>query len=284
MKRITNLSTFLLVLSILFFSSCGKERVEPLPQSNQLTETPDQSLNSNVDFLVKNPDNPYEFAGEQHNAALDALAASPDFENLSSEQAYEIMGQSVRNASGLDLNIPYAEAEAAMEMVDANNPVESIASLGVESGELSESGAARMHEMKAILLDSPNPIAFGHSMLEFEASVMADNSLTERDHIILLGGAAVARYSAAYWSYAAYYDYSPWHYKLRLGHGTGLYWWWPRIHCLIIWDFCGYWWGCIYICWIGWGGIYCIAYWIPWWGCWWGCWWSWWSWWWWWCF
>ena len=189
----------------------------------------------------------------EHNAALDAVAAHPDFGNLTSEQVYNIIGQTVRDRNGVDVSVSFADAEGAYAMIgtEPNGAFDNAVNFGVEDGKLSPQASDRLYELKSILESSPDPIAYGHAMIAFENSVMNNGSYTECELEIILGAASMGRHSACYWGNAAINADNPWHGMLDLGGGNrdALWWWWPRIIRIILWDIIGFIWGFLWFCW-----------------------------------
>ena len=154
MKRVLTLSVYFFFLSLLFFSSCTKENLEIDKQSALDVQTKEQS---DVNFCFDNPDNPFDYVGDEHNAALDAVAASPNFDNMSRKEAYELISETVDSRNNVDVDVSYEEAEEALAMINGGDPLAKAASIGLENGKLSQQAHDRVLQIGDILESSPDP-------------------------------------------------------------------------------------------------------------------------------
>ncbi len=230
MNRMLNLSASFFVLALLFFSSCGKENLDaPQSQNNQ------SNLEGEINFCLDNPDNPYEYVGVEHNAALDALAASPDFGNLSIEDAHAIANQSVMTNLGNNYQVEHSEIAQAYELIENENGLSMAAEGLAADGIISPEAMATILELDQLLEDSPDPLSFAEAVMAMEADVMSNNAFTETEKAILLGGMSIARHSTCYWVNAALDVNNPWYDRLGVdasidfSNQAEVRGWWKRV-------------------------------------------------------
>ena len=200
-------------------------------------------------YCFDNPNNPYDYVGVQHNLGLDAIAASPNFGNLTIEEAYAIAYETVANNLGVTENVPYETAEPAFALTGAAEPLLEVAQILFSDGDISEQAYNSIVELNQ-LFDTDDPQVFGNSVLNMEEAILQNGAYTTFELEVLLGGTSIARHSTCYWIDAALDPASPWYPYLNtnsagdMASDRGLWDWikkaWKKVKRFVKKDISGY--------------------------------------------
>ncbi len=197
------------LLVLLMLSSCNNENstIEQAAENTPQFE--------DFQYCFDNPDNPYESAGIQHNLGLDALAASPNFPNISIEEAHNIAFKTIAANLGLTEEGPYDLIAEVYEPDDTSIPLVTAGKSLLAGGFISEQAFNDILSLKKIINNSPNPEAYGNSILALEDEIMGNTNYTTFELEVLLGGTSIARHSMCYWISAYVNVDNPWHTELH---------------------------------------------------------------------
>ncbi|MFK8103781.1 MAG: hypothetical protein AB8G15_14700 [Saprospiraceae bacterium] len=232
MKNLMKFGFSFLILCVLLLTSCSKEA--PL-QPQKAANDPIPLANEEVELCFANPNNPYEYVGEQHNLGLDRIAETPGFENLSIEEAHAIAAETVEANLGVDEGVPFQDLTDAYEFTNSEEPFLEVAQSLASDGTISDEAYSKLLEMNQILDDSEDPVSFGEKMIDFENEVMNNGSFTAEELEIILGAASIARHSTCYWMTAALNADNPWNVHLGLdsnglnGGADARWGWWKKV-------------------------------------------------------
>ena len=224
MTRILNLMIGFFILSLLSFSSCSKENIsidEKNSNDNEILTEESQSNDEEFQYCFDNPNNPYEELGVQHNLGLDAIAASPEFGNLSTEEAYYVAFEAIANNMGVTEEMPFSEVESAFDLLNSPEPLLEVAAMLLAEEEISQEAHDIIIQLDELFNNNPDPHVFGIEVLSLEDAILQNGNLTTVELEILLGGTAVTRHSTCYWISAAMDPTSPWYPLLNDGSVDG---------------------------------------------------------------
>ncbi|MCC7029729.1 MAG: hypothetical protein IT257_05435 [Chitinophagaceae bacterium] len=198
----------------LTFVACKKESkiAAVTEQSNQ---TPSAYLFEVLPCSV-NPNNPFDHYGQGHNEGLSAIAASPDFANISQEQSHQIAFESAFNGNP-DPVLTYANMLPCYQFIENTlSPIAAIGNMAYNQNEISLAAKNRLVELNELIYNSPDEEQFDNQLVNFENNVIAEGGFTPNELEMILGTSAVARYSKCYWMNAVENDDNPWHHDVML--------------------------------------------------------------------
>ncbi len=208
-----------LCLFVLLVFSCTKETIQP--QETKSNE--DVFSTQDFQYCFDNPNNPHENIGIQHNEGLDAIAASPDFGNLSIAQAHAIAYATVAaNMDAADGDpVTYEMIQPAYDLTGSADPLVEVGAYLLNEGDISPEAYERILQLNALLDDSPDPQVFGEGVLAMEDEIMNNPNFTDFEREVLLGGTSIARHSVCYWITASMDVNSPWYPLINANSAVG---------------------------------------------------------------
>lgn len=189
------------LISSSVFVACNKEEVSPRSNSINLKESSDQSI---PEKSLNDFSNPYEFAGEIHNLALSELKAQSNYQNLTTDQKFNLIAQTVRAELGIQgiettSPIPVLSDEIRNEL-DHMRPNEELWQ-ELLSG-LSKSQKQIMQnferEIETFNIHQQYGLTIAN-MKRLEAQSFNNPHFNDEDRLIVLGMLSIGRYSFAYW-------------------------------------------------------------------------------------
>ncbi|MFK8102002.1 MAG: hypothetical protein AB8G15_05750 [Saprospiraceae bacterium] len=197
-------------------------------------------------MCFENPNNPYELVGKEHNLGSDAIAPTPDFENLSNEEAHNVAVQSMENNTGMELELDYETVASIYENIDQEQPLVMSTQGLHEDNVVSDNAYEKLLQLEEMMATSENAEDLGNAILEFENTVLEESNLSEIDMKVVLGSSSIARYSLCYWMTASVDSDNPWH-SFVGDEGNGLagaetrWWWcWRKIRRIVRADIAGF--------------------------------------------
>jgi len=210
LKQNTRVSwlALLLILSVTVFVACNKqENVQPSPDL-PVTGNESGASNEQVIFDPSNPKNPEDAFGKRHNEGLDYIKqrastdnAAPTLENVlryANEYATEL-GETPSDDLG-DMETTFADSENFYKNTIANSAY-------------SPKTKGYMYKLMDIFSKTSAQTSIDEAnvnkqIVDLEAEVMANKSLTKTESTTLLRAFSVARYSLHYWKrYARAFRY-----------------------------------------------------------------------------
>ncbi len=231
MKNTFKFSFSIFCLAIFLLSSCSKDA--PIQPQKDLAPAP--LLSEDMQVCFDNPNNPYEYVGQQHNLGLDAIAATPGFENLTEEEAHNIATQSIEQNMGMDLDLNYEEVAVIYEDMTQEQPLVVSTQMLLDDDVISVNAYNKLLELQEIIDMSEGPEQLGNAIINLENDILQDDSFSEIDLKTVLGSTSMARHSFCYWMTASMDTASPW-YAFVGEDANGLkgsvearWGWWKRI-------------------------------------------------------
>lgn len=198
----------------LTFVACKKES-KVAAVTEQSNQTPSAYLFEVLPCSV-NPNNPFDHYGQGHNEGLSAIAASPDFANISQEQSHQIAFESAFNGNP-DPVLTYANMLPCYQFIENTlSPIAAIGNMAYNQNEISLAAKNRLVELNELIYNSPDEEQFDNQLVNFENNVIAEGGFTPNELEMILGTSAVARYSKCYWMNAVENDDNPWHHDVML--------------------------------------------------------------------
>lgn len=148
-----------------------------------------------------NSANPYDYAGEIHNEALDYFFEnSEDLTNATAAEIRTLM-QAFMDSKNYEVNVSsyFSSEEIKSKLTDFFSS-ESKSDYLLQNGVINNSVKTYMDNIDNALQSSANQTAFYNSMITIENSILNDGELSESHKQILLSSASVIRFSTNYWS------------------------------------------------------------------------------------
>lgn len=200
----------------LTFVACKKE-TKVAVTTTQSTQSPQSYLFEVMPCSI-NPNNPFDHYGQKHNEGLSAIAASPNFANISLEQSHQIAFESAFNGNP-DPILTYANILPCYQYVENTiSPIAAFGNMAYDQNQISLQAKNRFVQLNDLIYNAPDEEQFDNNLINFENNVIAEGNYTPNELEMLLGTSAVARYSKCYWMNAVENDNNPWHnYVMLLG-------------------------------------------------------------------
>lgn len=195
-----------LALSLCILASCTKHEPENMDSQPANYLTGKSNTNGTIDIT------PLKLFGENHNTALDLIAAGNNFPNDDLSQRYDIVAQFGRSLYGRAFQAPPID-----EVNHSLYPIKSLSQIAVEwhaDGLISAQAKAAFDLLQDHILSNLGPNqgnAFNNALLTFENQMNASNRLSESEKTKLIGTSIIARYSHMYWKEAVLDPNHAWH-------------------------------------------------------------------------